>query len=56
MEKSSAEKRVVTRAATMWKSRVSAIIRLVRLRFGILRREMPLTSPVENDSLRRRAR
>jgi hypothetical protein len=42
MEKNTAEKPVVTRAATTWKSRVNAIISHVRSRLGSSRLEVPL--------------
>ncbi|HWO28884.1 MAG TPA: hypothetical protein VNO32_08800, partial [Candidatus Acidoferrum sp.] len=49
MEKNTAEKRAVMRAAMMWKSRVNAIIRRVHSHFGGSRVEAPLTLPADND-------
>jgi hypothetical protein len=38
----------VTREVKTWKSRVNAIIRHVRLRFGSLHLELPLTLPAND--------
>jgi hypothetical protein len=48
MEKNTAEKRVVTREAKTWKSRVNAIIRRVHSHFASSRLEAPLTWPADN--------
>jgi hypothetical protein len=50
MEKNTAEKRVVTREAKTWKSRVNATIRRVHSHFGSSRLAAPLTWPTDNDS------
>src|SRR5216683_2869711 len=48
VEKSTAERRVDSREAKTWKSRVSVTIRRFRSRFGSLRLAVPLASPADN--------
>src|SRR3989442_7185448 len=49
MEKSTAEKRVVTREAKTWKSHVNATIRRIRSQCGILRLGAPLTLQTDKE-------
>jgi hypothetical protein len=49
MEKSTAGMPVVTREAKTWRSRVSATIRHVRLRFGKVSFAVPLTWSIDNE-------
>jgi hypothetical protein len=49
MEKNTVEKRVVTREAKTWKSRVNAIIPRVHSHFGSSRLDVPLSWPTDND-------
>ena len=50
VETNTAEKRVVTRAAMIWKSPVNAIIRRVHSHFGSLFQAVPLTWPTNSGS------
>jgi hypothetical protein len=50
MEKSTAERHVVTREVKTWKSHVSATIRRVHSHFGASHLEVPMTLPPHNDT------